>query len=226
MGDRFVLRNVYFDFDKSTLRPESKAELDRLVSLLNALPDLKIELSGHTDIKGSASYNKKLSEDRAMAVVQYLVGAGIDSKRLTYMGYGFDQPIATNETDEGRQLNRRTEFRIAGSSSSGIILGQYLTDANLNVTNNQPSGNYTDVLIDYKQRFYIIGGSFMFLKNAEKFRDELRAGGYPSAEIVGQNSTGSYRVSYKSFDTKDEALKELDNLKRDTCNDGLWVLQK
>ena len=220
------MRNVYFDFDKSTLRPESKNELDRLVSLLEALPELKIEISGHTDNYGSRSYNKNLSESRAMAVVQYLVSAGIDAKRLTFMGYGFDQPIATNETDAGRQLNRRTEFRIAGSVSDGVTLGRYLTDANMNVTNNVTADSYSDVLIDYKPRWYIIGGSFMFLKNAEKFRDELRNSGYPSAEIVGQNSTGSYRVAYKSFDNKDEALKILDSMKEDTCNEGLWILQK
>lgn len=226
MGDRFVLRNVYFDFDKSTLRPESKTELDRLVSLLFALPDLKIELSGHTDNYGSRSYNKTLSENRSMAVVQYLVAAGIDSKRLTYMGYGFDQPIATNETDAGRQLNRRTEFRIAGSVNDGITLGHYLTEANLNVTDNIDAARYSDVLIDYKPRWYVIGGSFLFLKNAEKFRDELRNSGYPSAEIIGQNSTGSYRVSYKSFDSKDAALKALNGLKTESCNESLWILQK
>ncbi|MDX9932595.1 MAG: OmpA family protein [Bacteroidales bacterium] len=226
MGDRFVLRNVYFDFDKSTLRPESKTELDRLVSLLIALPDLKIEISGHTDNYGSRSYNKNLSENRAMAVVQYLVSAGIDAQRLTYMGYGFDQPIATNETDAGRQLNRRTEFRIAGSVSDGMTLGHYLTEANLNLTNNINANRYNDVLIDYNPRWYIIGGSFMFLKNAEKFRDELRAGGYPSAEIVGQNSTGSYRVSYQSFSSKDDALKILEKMKEEACNEGLWILQK
>ncbi|MPM30139.1 hypothetical protein SDC9_76684 [bioreactor metagenome] len=226
MGDRFVLRNVFFDFDKSTLRPESKTELDRLVSLLKSLPDLKIEISGHTDNYGSRTYNKKLSEERAMSVVQYLVAAGIDAERLTYMGYGFDRPIATNETDAGRQLNRRTEFRIAGTSSNGIVLGQYLTDANLNLTSNTNTESFNDVLVDYKPKWYIIGGSFMFLKNAEKLRDELRAKGYPDAEIIGQNSTGSYRVAYKSFEDRDSAMKELDKMKANGNDAGLWLLQK
>jgi outer membrane protein OmpA-like peptidoglycan-associated protein len=227
MGDRFVLRNVYFDYDKATLRPESKTELDRLVSLLKALPDLKIEISGHTDNIGSPTYNKKLSESRAMAVVQYLVSAGIDSKRLTYIGYGFEQPIATNETDAGRQLNRRTEFRIAGGAvNNGIIIGNYLSDDNIEITENINPDKFQDVLVDYKPRWYIIGGSFMFLKNAEKFRDELIGDGFSAAEILGQNSTGSYRVAYKGFDSKDEAVKALVNLKEQTKKEGLWILQK
>lgn len=227
MGDRFVLRNVYFDFDKSTLRPESKTELDRLVALLKALPDISIELSGHTDNRGSATYNKKLSEDRALAVVNYLVAAGIDQKRLTYRGYGFEQPIASNETDAGRQLNRRTEFRITGSNSNYVELtGPINGFTPIDSANNAGTTQYNDVLTDYKPRWYIIGGSFMYMKNAEKFRDELKAAGYSEAEIVGQTSTGSYRVSYKSFEEKDAAMKEIAKLKSQTKNEGLWLLQK
>ncbi|MDR1054737.1 MAG: OmpA family protein [Prevotellaceae bacterium] len=112
IGSRIVLRNIFFDFDKSTLRAESVYELTQLINLLNEMPKLKIELSGHTDNKGSAAYNQKLSEDRAKAVVDYLVSKGISVSRLMYKGYGLEQPIATNDTEEGRQLNRRTEFKI------------------------------------------------------------------------------------------------------------------
>ena len=84
-----------------------------------------------------------------MAVVQYLVSAGIDSKRLTYIGYGFEQPIATNETDAGRQLNRRTEFRIAGGAvNNGIIIGNYLSDDNIEITENINPDKFQD-LVDY-----------------------------------------------------------------------------
>ena len=76
------------------------------------VPTLKIEISGHTDSKGSAEMNQKLSENRAKAVVDYLLKAGIPTNRLTFKGYGKDQPISTNETEVGRQLNRRTEFTI------------------------------------------------------------------------------------------------------------------
>ncbi|MFL5762414.1 MAG: OmpA family protein [Bacteroidia bacterium] len=112
VGSKIVLKNIFFDFDKATLRPESNNELERLTKLLNDVPSLKIEISGHTDSKGADDYNKTLSNNRAKAVLDYLVKAGISAGRLTSVGYGEEQPIATNDTDEGRQLNRRTEFKI------------------------------------------------------------------------------------------------------------------
>ncbi|MCD4665053.1 MAG: OmpA family protein [Bacteroidales bacterium] len=112
VGTKMVLNNIFFDFNKSTLRDESKSELDRLYKLLDEIPTLKIEVSGHTDNIGSASYNQNLSENRAKAVVNYLTKKGIDASRLIFKGYGFTQPVATNDTEEGRQLNRRTEFKV------------------------------------------------------------------------------------------------------------------
>ncbi len=112
VGNKIVLRNIFFDLDKATLRPESTAELNRLIKLMNDVPTLKIELGGHTDSQGSNSYNQSLSERRAKAVVDYLTKNGIDASRLVSKGYGEEEPIATNDTKEGRQLNRRTEFKI------------------------------------------------------------------------------------------------------------------
>ncbi len=112
VGSKIILKNIFFDFDKATLRPESTNELERLTKLLNDVPTLKIEISGHTDSKGADEYNKTLSNNRAKAVLDYLVKAGISAGRLTSVGFGEEQPIATNDTDEGRQMNRRTEFKI------------------------------------------------------------------------------------------------------------------
>lgn len=112
VGSKIILKNIFFDFDKTTLRPTSTAELNRLTKMLNDIPTLKIEISGHTDNVGSDEYNKTLSEGRAKAVVDYLIGNNIESSRLTYAGYGETQPIESNETDEGRQMNRRTEFKV------------------------------------------------------------------------------------------------------------------
>lgn len=112
IGSTIVLNNIFFDFDKATIRVESIAELDRLVALMKDNSNISIEISGHTDNKGTSDYNKKLSENRAKAVVDYLILKGVLKNRLVYAGYGFEKPIATNDTEEGRQLNRRTEFKI------------------------------------------------------------------------------------------------------------------
>ncbi|MEI8135740.1 MAG: OmpA family protein [Bacteroidota bacterium] len=112
IGSTIVLRNIFFDFDRATIRPESANELERLIKLLNDNPRLKIELGSHTDGKGSDDYNWKLSESRSKSVVDYLIGKGISTSRLVAKGYGETKPIDTNETDEGRQNNRRTEFKI------------------------------------------------------------------------------------------------------------------
>ncbi len=105
------LHNVFFDFNKATLRPESHNELDYWVGLLKQYPQLKIEIDGHTDSVGTVAYNQRLSLARAEAVKQYLVAHGVASKRLHTKGFGATEPRASNATDEGRQRNRRTEFR-------------------------------------------------------------------------------------------------------------------
>lgn len=112
VGKKIVLNNIFYDFDKSTLRTESISELDRMVLLMTQNPSIKIELSSHTDNVGSDEYNMTLSQARAQSVVDYLISKGISKDRLTAKGYGKTMPIATNDTDEGRQQNRRTEFKI------------------------------------------------------------------------------------------------------------------
>lgn len=111
-GAKMVLRNIFFDTDKSDLRKESNVELGKLLKLLQEQPNLKLEISGHTDNVGSAEHNQKLSEDRAAAVVNYLTKRGIAKSRLEGKGYGFSRPFGPNDTEEQRQLNRRTEFEI------------------------------------------------------------------------------------------------------------------
>jgi len=115
VGNTIALRNIFFDLGKSTLRLESNAELDRLVKLLQDVPSLKIEISGHTDNTGSANTNESLSQQRANEVVNYLKTKGINAARVTAKGYGSKFPIASNNTEEGRQQNRRTEFKITGN---------------------------------------------------------------------------------------------------------------
>jgi outer membrane protein OmpA-like peptidoglycan-associated protein/tetratricopeptide (TPR) repeat protein len=112
VGSKIILKNIFYDFDKATLRAQSIIELDHLIQLLNDYPNMRIELSSHTDNKGTADYNVYLSNARSKSCVDYLISKGISKNRLEYKGYGLTQPIATNDTDAGRQLNRRTEFKI------------------------------------------------------------------------------------------------------------------
>lgn len=111
-GRSIVLRNVFFETADFTLKPESKHELDKVVQFLNNNPTVRIEISGHTDNVGGEAYNQKLSEQRAQSVVNYIVSQGIDSNRMNSAGYGFSKSIESNETEEGRSKNRRTELKI------------------------------------------------------------------------------------------------------------------
>ncbi|BCW88862.1 Peptidoglycan-associated lipoprotein [Alphaproteobacteria bacterium SO-S41] len=105
------LYTLYFDFDEAVLKPESGPTLDEIAKLLNADPNLKLNIVGHTDNRGAADYNLSLSKRRAAAVVEALVMTrNINAARLTSDGAGMDRPIATNETEEGRALNRRVEL--------------------------------------------------------------------------------------------------------------------
>lgn len=118
-----VLRNIFFDLNKYSLKAASKIELNRLIELLETNPDLRIEISGHTDSRGSDSHNQKLSQDRAKAVVDYLVGpGGFSRSRFEFKGYGETKPLISKEDinklkseedkEEAHSKNRRTEFKI------------------------------------------------------------------------------------------------------------------
>lgn len=112
VGAVIVLRNIFFDYNKSTLRPESQVELDRLIKLLTDIPTMKIEISGHTDKRGDDDYNLRLSQNRSQSVVDYLTQKGIAPSRLTAVGYGETKLITQGVTEEDHQQNRRTEFKI------------------------------------------------------------------------------------------------------------------
>ncbi|MEO6404976.1 MAG: OmpA family protein [Ferruginibacter sp.] len=112
VGQVFRLNNVFFDFDKFFLRPESFIELNRVVKFLEDYPNIEIEMSAHTDSRGSDDYNIVLSQNRAKSVMDYILSKGISPLRIVSKGYGETKPVATNETDDGRQLNRRVEFTI------------------------------------------------------------------------------------------------------------------
>jgi len=110
----FELENVEFEFNSSNLTQESLEILQPVLETMRSNPSLEIELSGHTDNIGSREINLRLSRERAIAVADFLIDRGIDASRISSVGYGFDRPIASNDTGEGRQRNRRTELKILG----------------------------------------------------------------------------------------------------------------
>jgi len=112
IGNKVVLNNIFFDTNKFDIKPDSKAELQKLLDFLTLNPTIHIEISGHTDDVGNDQANQTLSENRAKAVYQYLIASSIDPQRLIYKGYGQTQPIVPNTSDENRSRNRRTEFKI------------------------------------------------------------------------------------------------------------------
>lgn len=107
--------NVLFEYNKSDLMGDAKSSLNKLVTVLNNYPDTDIELQGHTDSKGSDSYNMNLSEDRASAVSRYLTSEGISSRRIAIRGYGESMPKYSNDSESGRSQNRRVEFLISAN---------------------------------------------------------------------------------------------------------------
>jgi len=111
-GTTIVLNNLFFDYDSEKVQTQSETELNKIAEFLKLNSTLKVEIAGHTDNQGSDAYNKKLSLARAQTVVNKLIDRGIEKNRLTFVGYGATQPVADNDTEAGRQLNRRTELRV------------------------------------------------------------------------------------------------------------------
>jgi OOP family OmpA-OmpF porin len=116
-GDTIALRGVNFEFNSAKLTVNAKALLDQVAAALKVRKDIEVEIGGHTDGKGSDPYNQKLSQERAASVKQYLAGHGIDAGRMSTKGFGKSMPVADNNTDEGRELNRRVELKVTAASA-------------------------------------------------------------------------------------------------------------
>lgn len=114
-GQVLPLNNIYFEINKARLLNQSSIELDELFFILKESPTIEIEISGHTDNSGTEKYNQTLSENRAKAVYEYLINKGIEMKRLKYIGYGFQKPIAPNDNSQNKAKNRRVEIKILKS---------------------------------------------------------------------------------------------------------------
>ncbi len=117
LGERVVLDKIFFESNKAELTKDSHKAITELYFFLFDNPALKIEISGHTDNSGTSEYNMKLSTERAKKIADLLIEGGVDDNRIVYKGYGSQQPIASNETEEGKAKNRRVEFKVIGKYS-------------------------------------------------------------------------------------------------------------
>lgn len=221
------IENIYYDFGKATLRPEAEAELDRLIIMLNKNPQLNIQISSHTDAKGSVKSNDKLSEDRAKSVVDYLIRKGVSSARLQSKGYGKRQLLIKNaKTEEQHQINRRTTFKIVGES------GASLYDTSMQISESvepgvrrpsftAPQSTNKDVKIatnqnqevDYSQfpfRIQLSASRTLNMANPEFARIQTLI----NLPVYNELSGGWYRYYVGGFNTLEEAKTVADKINK------------
>lgn len=160
-GEYYVIRNIFFDYGKYTLRRESEIELQRLAKVMEKNPGLMVEIVGHTDALGSDQFNQKLSENRAKAAVDYLVSLGISPERFVAKGMGKRQFIAINQNPdgsdnpEGRQLNRRVEIKLLNTIPENVIVESIEVPPHLRYRKDiryKDTNIYTILLVQQKEK--------------------------------------------------------------------------
>jgi outer membrane protein OmpA-like peptidoglycan-associated protein len=159
-----AIYGILFDVDKASLKPESQKPLQEIVKLMRNYPDLKLEVQGHTDNQGSADYNRDLSQRRAETVKIYLTTYGTDDSRLEAKGYGLSQPVASNDTEEGRAKNRRVELVKKEALGSGAI---QIKSSGEEQAPNVPTGEFS-ALVDAAGKSYKTGNGIETVKNLKK----------------------------------------------------------
>lgn len=212
-GSKIVLRNIFFDFSTISLNNTSKIELKKIIDLLENDPGLSLEISGHTDSKGSFEINEKISKQRAQVVVDYLLSHGVDENRLFVQGYAYLQPVALNvfadgsDNELGRFENRRTEMKIIGvnikdSEKSKKYKSEKIQEPVLEILNLDKIKNY-------------MGGKIYKIEvaqtNADIPNDFFLGMEYITVEEI--NGIKSYTVGlYKEIEQAEQAVKELRKL--------------
>ncbi|GJM29601.1 MAG: cell envelope biogenesis protein OmpA [Cyclobacteriaceae bacterium] len=205
-GETIILRNVHFDFNKSTLKRESIKTLNQVYSFLAQNPQLYFEIAGHTDNIGSIAYNQRLSERRARAVYNYLTTKGIGQSNLTPRGHGELKPIATNNTPEGRRLNRRAEMKRISSE------GDYI--AHQGNQSNSDDGYLIWEQLSIRAHFVANKGNFITKYSQDRLNTlvAILKSNYPDSKVM--------IVGYDDNETEDPA-KELDKERASTVYDYL-----
>ncbi|WP_162633216.1 OmpA family protein [Echinicola strongylocentroti] len=215
LGVTMDVPTIYFDFDQYTLRPTSVSQLDRVALLMKERPEVELALAGHTDIRGSESYNEVLSEHRAEVVRDYLIKLGIDAERISYKWYGKTQPVhdcseqPCSEADH--QLNRRTEIMLM------------LDGLNINEAPAPMSGGEEAAAMPLAtEEIYLISGVFSTVDNASKHLDGLGRKGFAQAKYFYNPDDQLFYCYVTTFDSFHAASKGLEQYKSDGL-ENVWV---
>jgi outer membrane protein OmpA-like peptidoglycan-associated protein/predicted negative regulator of RcsB-dependent stress response len=179
-----TLYDIYFDFGKASIRKDSERNLYEMVDDLKRSPLTQVEIAGHTDSIGSDEANQKLSLRRAESIKEFFVENGIDPERMITRGYGGQFPVAPNDTEENRQLNRRTEFTILGGET------------------------YAAEKVEQTERFAIVVESFIIARKAYELKRYFEKRGYAAAVVTGAVEGGRYDVLVGVYDNEKEANDE------------------
>lgn len=189
---------VYFDFNASSIAQFSEKRLDKIVLLLNTYPDIKLEVQGYTDNKGSDEGNHLVSSRRAKAVYRYLISKGVNSDRIQPVGYATQSPVSTGASELEQAQNRRVEFKVLPAETV--------------IRNNAYLGEY-----------YVVKGSFSSKTNAEKMREQLSRESIRTAILEPDNNNPLYRVVLGKAGSYEEAAKIL-NSTPEAHKEGVWIL--
>jgi outer membrane protein OmpA-like peptidoglycan-associated protein len=226
VNEKIILNNIYYDFDKSDILPDAALELDQLVALMKENPEMRVELSSHTDVRGTELYNLKLSQRRAQSAVDYIISKGIERYRIFGTGYGKTQLINPGYdyqklSPQQNRENRRTEIFIPGFLR-GNPVKQEKGDYSLNISPYQSvatSGVGTKIIvkqeansvvsIENPTKYYLIIGSFKGIVNSTKVANELKLKGY---EAILLHDDKFFRIALE-YDNLNNAKTARDILK-------------
>ena len=212
-GTVFQLRDIYYNFNDATIRPDARKGLEELAGFLSKHPDIEIELSSHTDSRGSREYNRDLSQRRAENAVAYLMDLGISRSRLTPVGYG--EMNLTNQcadgvrcTEDQHLQNRRTEVKITRMSGSiNLRRSGRDTDTADETVQSAPVPSYEQAVV-----YEVVAGAFRNREYADTRQRELLTIGYPNATVNFIAERNLYFVLAGEFSSKVEANEVVKNL--------------
>ncbi|MEI6899674.1 MAG: OmpA family protein [Bacteroidota bacterium] len=205
-----VLRNIYYDYDKWDILPESVEELDKLSAFMIENPEVKVELSSHTDSRGTILYNQKLSERRAKSALDYILSKGIDADRITSKGYG--ETMSLNKcvdkiicTPQEFRLNRRTEFYIPEFGKSKSVDQEGKGDFS---TGSASQSKAIGTATEKTNKHFVILGSYTDLQNAGKIMNQLKDDGY-QAEIISDTKLFKVGIGFRNMKSAETELIKL-----------------